>query len=54
MISDNLHINTTGIFGKILTVMLIRPASLALLVMGVFYLWLFLRRTAPDPVSEPG
>jgi hypothetical protein len=35
------------ISGKILTVMVVRPASLLLLVMGVFYLWVYVRR-APD------
>jgi hypothetical protein len=53
IIAENLHIGTTGILGKILTVLLIRPASIALLVMGVFYLWLYLRRPAQDPESEP-
>jgi len=46
--SNNLHVSTTGIFGKMLTVVLIRPASLILLVVGIFYLWMYLRRVVPE------
>jgi hypothetical protein len=41
------------ISGKILTVMVVRPASLLLLVMGVFYLWVYVRR-APDRAATTG
>jgi len=41
------------ISGKILTVMVLRPASLLLLVMGVFYLWVYVRR-APDQAATTG
>jgi hypothetical protein len=44
ILSNTLHGGTAGIFEKILTVVLNRPASLILLVMGVFYLWVYLRR----------
>ena len=47
-LSNQMHMGTTGIIGKMLTVVLIRPASLILLVVGVFYLWLYLRRVVPD------
>jgi len=47
-----LPVGTAGIFGKMLTLVLLRPASLILLVMGVFYLGVYLRRTAPS--TEPG
>jgi len=40
----NLHISTAGLSGQILTVVLMRPTQLALLVMGIFYLWIYLRR----------
>jgi hypothetical protein len=48
-----LHVGTTGIFGKLLAVVLIRPASLILLVMGIFYLWMYVRRTAPGTEGSP-
>jgi len=44
ILANNLHVSTAGIYGKVLTVLLMRPASLILLVMGVFYLWEYLRR----------
>jgi cytochrome c-type biogenesis protein CcmH/NrfF len=28
---------------------LMRPAPLILLLVGTFYLWVYMRRTAPDP-----
>jgi hypothetical protein len=40
-----------GILTKAITVVLIRPASFALLAMGVFYLWVYLRRI---PAQQPG
>jgi hypothetical protein len=46
--TNNLHVAPTGIFGKILTVALMRPAPLILLAIGIFYLWVYVRRTAPD------
>jgi hypothetical protein len=52
--SNHLHVSTVGIFGQMLTVVLIRPASLILLVMCIFYLWVYLRRDpAPFPSAEP-
>lgn len=38
------HMSDTGISGLLLTVVFLRPASIALLAMGVFYLWAYLRR----------
>jgi len=46
---NHLHVSTAGIFGQILTVVLMRPAPLILLVMGTFYLWVYVRRSVPDP-----
>jgi hypothetical protein len=51
IIANNLHVDTTGIFGQMLTVVMIRPASLILLVMSIFYLWVYLRHT-PDTEHE--
>jgi hypothetical protein len=48
---NNLNVGTTGIFGKILTVVLMRPAPLILLTTGIFYLWVYMRRTVPDKGS---
>jgi hypothetical protein len=42
--TKNLHISTAGLSGKLLTVVLTRPTQLALLAMGIFYLWIYLRR----------
>lgn len=44
-----LHVSTNGILAPTLTVALIRPASLALLAMGVFYLWAYLN---PDDLPD--
>jgi hypothetical protein len=41
--TDNLHISTAGLPGEIQTVVLLRPVPLSLLVMGIFYLWIYLR-----------
>jgi hypothetical protein len=40
----NLHITTVGLPGELLTVVLTRPAPLVLLAMGLFYLWIYVRR----------
>jgi hypothetical protein len=46
--STLLHVSTAGFFGKMLTVALIRPASLVMLAMSIFYLWVYLRREFPQ------
>jgi hypothetical protein len=48
ILSRKLDLGTAGIFRQILTVALIRPASLVLLTMGIFYLWVYVRRQFPD------
>jgi hypothetical protein len=45
----NLHYGASGIIGQMLTVILMRPVPLILLVMAVFYLWVYLRRSVHDP-----
>ncbi|MGD0680573.1 MAG: glycosyltransferase family 87 protein [Terracidiphilus sp.] len=45
---NQMHVNTTGIFAQMLTLVMIRPASLILLVMSVFYIWVYLRRESPQ------
>jgi hypothetical protein len=42
---SELHLGSTGIFAQIRTVLLIRPASLILLVTGIFYLWVYMHTT---------
>jgi len=48
MTFNALQVNSASFLGKILTLALIRPASLILLAMSVFYIWVYLRRTDPD------
>jgi len=43
-LTKNLHPDTAGFFGKIETIVLMRPAPLILLAMSVFYLSVYLRR----------
>jgi hypothetical protein len=44
ILAINLHVGTSGLSGQVLTVVLLRPASLILMAMGIFYLWVYLRR----------
>ena len=45
-LADSLHVSTTGLGRQLLALVLIRPESIALLAMGVFYLWTYLRAYA--------
>ena len=47
-IMNSLKIGTANIFGKVLTVVVFHPAPLVLLATGVFYLWIYFRRTAEE------
>jgi hypothetical protein len=47
----NLHLSTAELSGEMLTVVLRRPMPLILLAMAIFYLWVYVRRTAPDAKS---
>ena len=44
ILTKNLHAGTTGLPGKMLSVMWTRPSPLVLLAMGIFYLWVYVRR----------
>ncbi|MGB9407261.1 MAG: glycosyltransferase family 87 protein [Terracidiphilus sp.] len=44
ILTRNLHPNSATILGQIMTVVLTQPIPLILLVMGIFYLWIYLRR----------
>jgi hypothetical protein len=51
----NTHEFATGLSGQILTILLARPIPLVMLIMGVFYLWVYVRRAfSPSPSAEPG
>jgi hypothetical protein len=55
ILTNNLHFGTDGIFAQILKAVLMRPASLALLAMAVFYLWVYVRGAfSLSPAVEPG
>jgi uncharacterized membrane protein len=44
MLSRNLYVETGGFFGLILKVVLMQPVPLVLLMVGIFYLWVYMRR----------
>jgi hypothetical protein len=54
LLSDHLHVGTAGIFGQTLTVVLMRPAPLILLAIGIFYSWVFMRRDSDWTAPEAG
>jgi hypothetical protein len=43
ILTENLHISTAEPFGQVLTVVVMWPAQLTLLAMGIFYLWIYLQ-----------
>ncbi len=45
-LTNDLHMNTSGLLGMILTVTLFRPVPLILFLMSVFYLWVYVRRAS--------
>ena len=45
ILTRNLHLSAATLSGQIVTVVLARPVPLILLVMGTFYLWVYIRRT---------
>jgi hypothetical protein len=53
----DLSINTASLSGQILKVVLMRPIPLILLVMGIFYLWMYMRhdpaQVATSELGEP-
>lgn len=53
--TTGLRASYSGLPGKILTVLLCRPAPLFLLAMGIFYLWVYVRRpSGPDQEDQIG
>jgi len=53
ILTSILQVSTAGLSGKLLAVVLTRPAPLILLTMAIFYLWAFIRR-APDLARPVG
>ncbi len=45
-IMNSLKMGTASILGKVLTVVVFHPAPLVLLATGIFYVWVYFRRTA--------
>ena len=55
ILTENPHWNTAGLLGKMLSVVLTRPVPLILLMMGIFYLWIYLwHDPAGVTTAEPG
>ena len=48
ILTANLHPDTELWFGKILAVLITRPVSVVFLIMAVFYVWIYVRRTIPQ------
>jgi len=51
VLTKNLQAHPSGIFAQMMTVLCLRPAPLILLAMGIFYLWMYVRRAVPEPVE---
>jgi hypothetical protein len=51
-IADLLHGSRAGLGGQLLDVVLIRPESIALLAMGIFYLWAYLKADRRQAESQ--
>jgi hypothetical protein len=48
ILTNGLHFGTNGILAHIQTVVVMRPVPLILLALGIFYLWVYVRRDIPD------
>jgi hypothetical protein len=54
ILAKNMHISPVGLYGQIMTVVLVEPAPLILLMMCIFYLWVYLRRECSRAAAEDG
>jgi hypothetical protein len=54
ILAKNMHISPVGLYGQIMTVVLVEPAPLILLMMCIFYLWVYLRRDCSRAAAEDG
>ena len=52
ILTRNLRLSAVSLLGKILTVVTSRPIPLVLLLMGVFYLWVYVRNTRGPEVPS--
>jgi hypothetical protein len=50
---NRLHMSTAGLSGEILIAVQVFPAPLILLAMGVFYLWVYVRRSTAEAAARP-
>lgn len=48
ILTKNLHFGTVGILAQIQTVVVMGPAPIILLALGIFYLWVYVRRDISD------
>ena len=53
VLAAKLHIGTETLAGKLMTVLMLRPAPVALLAMAVFYLWAYLRLSPSNAERAP-
>ena len=49
----NMHLSTAGMHGRILAAMQVFPVPLILLAMGIFYLWVYVRRCSAHARPQP-
>ncbi len=54
VINQNMHVATNGVYGKLLTIALNRPAPVILLVMAIFYLWVYVQSTRGTQLAHEG
>ena len=52
-LTRNLSFSTSSLVGKVMTVLLLRPAPLVLLALGCFYLWAYIRHTSWPSGATP-
>jgi ABC-type Fe3+-siderophore transport system permease subunit len=48
-----LQVSTTGLTGQIVTAAQVFPTPLVLLLMGIFYLWVYVRRGSEETLPQP-
>ena len=50
--ADKLHLDSSGLVEKVLTVILVRPLSLVLFAMSIFYLWIYVATVRDQAPAE--
>jgi hypothetical protein len=51
VLTKNLHFGTVGMIAQIQTAVVMGPAPIVLLALGIFYLWVYVRRAAPEAIE---